>query len=130
MPWTAYLVKYNPIVASFSKDNMIFASWAAEQIKLRIQSHAESQKHVSGLGPPNDFLDRFLTAAATHEPPGCEFPMIVNWTMTNLMAGADTTPITIRAVLYLLLKSPSSKTKLLKKLHSAKLSNPVKWNQS
>ena len=125
MPWTAYLVKHNPIVGWFKKDSSIFPAWVQKQIQKRMQSRKENKMEA-----PRDFLDRFLEAGSVKTAQGYDIPLIMNWTMTNFMAGADTTAIALRAILYFLLKSPSKKNKLIAELQSANLSYPVKWGES
>ena len=79
---------------------------------------------------PKDILDRFLSAADLDGSTSYNFPLIMNWTLTNIMAGADTTAIGLRAILYYLLKSPSKMETLLRELRSAELSYPVSWKES
>ena len=93
------------------------------------------RKETQSLDPgseyePKDFLDRFLDAGLTEGPPGYNFPLIMNWTLTNIVAGADTTAIGLRAILYYLLKTPQKKQKLLRELRGARLSYPVSWKES
>lgn len=125
MPWTAFLVRHNPIVGWFIKDSTIFHAWAAKLVHERINTRDKEQ-----ILRPKDFLDRFLDASATEEAPGYDLALIMNWTIANVMAGADTTAIGLRAILYFLLKSPSKKERLLHGLQSAKLHYPVTWTES
>lgn len=131
MPWTAYWVKHNPIVGFFSKDSHMFANWAVKRIYERI---AERQKILNSTGgskySTNDFLDTFLDAARSDAPSGYNFALLVDWTLVNVMAGADTTAVGLRAILWFLLKNPSKKEKLLQEIQSAKLRIPVSWKQS
>lgn len=125
MPWTAYLVKHNPIVGWFVKDSSIFPSWVRKQVLKRIECRKETM-----LEAPKDFMDRFLDAGSVKTAQGYNIPLIMNWTMTNIMAGADTTAIALRAILYFILKSPSKKDKLIAELQRANLSYPVTWEES
>ena len=52
-----------------------------------------------------DFLDRFIEAKTT-DPANVDDGQIISWLMVNMIAGADTTAITIRSVLYFSLKHP------------------------
>lgn len=52
-----------------------------------------------------DFLDKFIEAKSTH-PDIVNDNQIVSYLMINMIAGADTTAITLRAVLYFALKHP------------------------
>ena len=125
MPWTAFLVKHNPIVGWFVKDNTIFFAWAARLVRERINSRNEKQTQG-----PRDFLDRFLDAGSSEKAPGYDLSLIMNWTTANVIAGADTTAIGLRAILYYVLKSPPKKEKLLREIQSANLNRPVTWKES
>ncbi|KAL8992099.1 MAG: hypothetical protein Q9169_007372, partial [Polycauliona sp. 2 TL-2023] len=133
MPWTAYWLKLNPVVGFFSKNSHVFVPWALKRIQQRI---AERKQMYGGTKRTNavtttDYLDVFLDAAATpDEPSGYDFGLLVDWTLVNVMAGADTTAIELRAVLWFLLKDPPRKEKLMQELLGAKLSVPVSWKQS
>ena len=128
MPWTAYILKYNPIVGFFSKDSTMFPEWSGKQIQKRIAAKQEGDSKIQV--PPRDFMDRFLTAARTDNPPDYNVLFVMNWTLVNIMAGADTTAIGLRAILYYLLKSPPKRLKLLEEIRSADLSYPVSWKES
>ncbi|KAI4171233.1 MAG: hypothetical protein LQ343_004439 [Gyalolechia ehrenbergii] len=131
MPWTAYWVKHNPIVGFFSKDSHMFANWAVKRIQERIAERQKKQIGTEGSKDRTvDFLDIFLDAARPHDPSAYNFTLLIDWTLVNVMAGADTTAIGLRAVLWFLLKNPSKKEKLLQELQDAKLSVPVSWKQT
>ena len=125
MPWTAFLVKHNPIVGWFVKDSTIFPAWVGKQIRKRIEYRNGKQTASS-----KDFLDRFLDAASTENTPGYNIPLVRSWAMTNVMAGADTTAIGLRAILYYVLKSPPKRDKLVLEIQSSSLHYPVTWEES
>ena len=125
MPWTAYLVKHNPVVGWFVKDSYFFPAWVGNLVQKRIDSRNEKR-----AAAPRDFLDRFLDAGSVDKAPGYDLPLIMNWTIANVMAGADTTAIGLRAILYYVLKSPPKKSKLLDEIGSANLHYPVTWKES
>ncbi|KAI6778147.1 uncharacterized protein J7T54_007193 [Emericellopsis cladophorae] len=52
-----------------------------------------------------DFLDKFIEAKKA-DPDNVDDAQIVSWLMVNMIAGADTTAITIRSALYYSLKHP------------------------
>ncbi|KAL8646921.1 MAG: hypothetical protein Q9226_006654 [Calogaya cf. arnoldii] len=80
---------------------------------------------------PADFLDHFLDSAQSNDDPsGYNFTLLIDWTLVNVMAGADTTAIALRTILWFLLKDPSRKEKLLQEIHTAKLSVAVSWKQT
>lgn len=132
MPCTAYLVKHNPIIGFFQKDQYVFPSFCAKQIQARIDSRkALKDGEIPGSKTtPKDFLDRFLDAASTKTPPGYDFPLLMTWTLANIMAGGDTTAAALTAVLYYVLKTPRCKAKLLKEVRSANMQCPVSWSDS
>lgn len=80
-----------------------------------------------------DFLARFLEAKN-------EYPKIVNdqqvfsYTVSNMNAGSDTTAISLRAILYYVLKSPRVASVLQAELDVAfkegRIDLPVSWKQS
>ena len=128
------LVKHNPIVGYFVKNNTIFPSFAQAQFHKRL---TELDGKGTGSGDvastearARDFLDRFLDASRIPEPPGHNYYLLMEWTLVNILAGADTTAIGLRAMLYYLLKSPEKKAKLIKELLTAHLSIPVSWEES
>ena len=125
MPWTAFLVKHNPIVGWFVKDTTIFPAWTGNQIRKRIESR--NKKQAAGS---RDFLDRFLDAGSMEKAPSYDIPLIMNWTMTNIMAGADITAIGLRGILYYVLRSQPKRNKLLHELRSLNLHYPVTWEES
>ncbi|RSM00733.1 hypothetical protein CDV31_011658 [Fusarium ambrosium] len=53
-----------------------------------------------------DFLDKFIEAKNA-DPENVNDAQIVSWLMVNMIAGADTTAITIRSSLYFSLKNPA-----------------------
>ncbi|KAL8958172.1 MAG: hypothetical protein Q9193_004720 [Seirophora villosa] len=130
MPWTAYWLKHNPIVGLLWKDNYMFTGWVLQRIQERI-----AERHDSGTihtkDGKTDFLDVFLDAARSDDDPSnYNFTLLIDWTLVNVMAGADTTAVGLRAVLWFLLKDPSRKELLLQEIHGAKLSVPVSWKRS
>lgn len=125
MPWTALLVKHNPIYGWFVRDSTIFTAWARSLVQKRIDARNKNPTQT-----PTDFLDRFLNAGSRENAADYDLPLIMNWTIANVMAGADTTATGLRAILYYVLKSPTKKDKLLHELEAAELKYPVTWDES
>ncbi|KAF2165914.1 hypothetical protein M409DRAFT_55282 [Zasmidium cellare ATCC 36951] len=50
---------------------------------------------------------------------------VISMATSNIFAGSDTTAISLRAIIYYLLKNPSCKAKLLAEIHAHTLSDPV-----
>ncbi|RYP80987.1 hypothetical protein DL770_006032 [Monosporascus sp. CRB-9-2] len=61
-------------------------------------------KDTHGPDPP-DFLDKFIEEKEA-DPDNVDDAQIISWLMVNMIAGADTTAITIRSALYFSLKQP------------------------
>jgi cytochrome P450 len=84
------------------------------------------QKPELGNGK-KDFLNGFLEAKK-------EFPglvtdnEVIGYMIINVLGGADTLAIVIKAIFYHLLKSPDSKARLVQELHSARLSFPAPYS--
>ncbi|KAF2739943.1 cytochrome P450 [Polyplosphaeria fusca] len=80
-----------------------------------------------------DIIGRLLDTHA--QKPG-EFPYssVISMGATNVTAGSDTTAVTTRAVLYHLLRNPSTKQKLVAEIDDLRrrgqLSNPVRWSEA
>jgi cytochrome P450 len=78
-------------------------------------------------------LTRFLDAKITH-PETVDDQQVFSYTVTNMFAGSDTTAISLRAVLYYILKTPQVLARLNEELSAASqagsLSFPVTWRQS
>ncbi|KAK0711889.1 cytochrome P450 [Lasiosphaeris hirsuta] len=68
-----------------------------------------------------DFLDKFIEAKAAF-PDSVNDNQIVAWLMINMIAGADTTAITIRSALYYSLRTPGVWPRLRRELAAAGLS--------
>ena len=124
MPWTAYVVKHNPVVMFFRKDSTVFPDWIRKQIRKRLGAPLPKGDRTQ------DFLDRFLDVFRTESPPGYDARMLMEWLLANVGAGSDTTAIGLLSILYHLLKSPSKKRKLVEELQSSNLSYPVTWKES
>ncbi|KAL1621649.1 hypothetical protein SLS56_009119 [Neofusicoccum ribis] len=66
-----------------------------------------------------DFLDKFLKAKS-NESGQFHVPEILQYLMSNIAAGSDTTAISLRSILYYLLKHPQAHHKLVEELRSTK----------
>lgn len=128
MPWMDWVIKTNPIASYFGEQSSKFAFISAGLVNKRVaqlQNFAEK-----GLDPgPRNFIDRFLEAKKAN-PNIIDDRQVVIYTMTNIVAGSDTTAVTLRAIVYFLLKHPEILQKLLWELREAKLGFPVTWKDS
>lgn len=73
-----------------------------------------------------DFLGRFLEIQK-NDPEHIDDIRLVTYLLSNVLAGSDTTAITLTAALYYILKNPEVHQKLCKELHDASLSIPASW---
>ena len=128
MPWLDWALKKNPLVNYLAKDSSQFTAFAASLVKNRsTYLEACSEK---GLDPgPRTFIDRFLEAQRAN-PDLIDDRQVVVYTTSNIVAGSDTTAISLRAVVYRLIRHPDVLQKLLTELERANVSFPVTWKQS
>ncbi|KIX02572.1 uncharacterized protein Z518_08513 [Rhinocladiella mackenziei CBS 650.93] len=92
------------------------------------EEKSESKK-ADGKKEAKDFLDCFLEAKVTH-PDFVDDNQVVNYLLINLLAGSDTTAISLGAIIYYTLKNPGVHKKLVDELHNATLSFPVAWSET
>lgn len=80
-----------------------------------------------------DFISRFLEARAK-DPARIPEWFITAWTLSNLQAGSDTTAISLRSIIYFLLRHPKSLSKLTNELAAARaearLSDIATWKEA
>ncbi|KAF3902746.1 hypothetical protein AA313_de0203238 [Arthrobotrys entomopaga] len=103
------------------------------QMQQRLKSVRYDDKEFLSVQGRRDFLSRFLAARQT-------FPEIVDdfrvlaYTNTNIVAGSDSTAITLRAVFYHLLRNPITMQRLVEEIDlaakSGQISTLVTWPQS
>ena len=131
MPWTGSLLKYNRLVEFFEQENSMFVAWTSKQIQKRIGKATEKHKEdPSSETPSMDLFDRFFAAAQIDASPGYDIPLVMNWTITSIQAGADTIATALKSIMYFMVKSPSKQRILVKELQAANLSYPVSWKES
>ncbi|UPL00177.1 hypothetical protein LCI18_011111 [Fusarium solani-melongenae] len=130
MPWLDHLIVKNPIrrMMGGSATGAI-AKFARECLDERLnRGDTKSEKPLR-----RDFLTRFLEAKVTH-PQVVTDRQVFSYTLSNVNAGSDTTAISLRAVLYYLLKNPAILDKVCKEIEQAhsegKFSIPVTWKES
>ncbi|ESZ92255.1 cytochrome P450 [Sclerotinia borealis F-4128] len=135
MPWLGWVIKHSPLVTMIRKESTTFPEFSRQQIGEHIAENKKRQlNQQSGVedknGRPLDLLDRFLIAAQADTPTGYDLDLVISWTLANIMAGADTTAIGLRATVYYLLKTPEALRKLKEELSKANLTYPVTWKES
>ena len=132
MPWTVFLWRFNPIVGMFLKDNSVFPAFVRQQIQEHMSKMRDAKSDGGELSLDHgmrDILYRFLAINA-EKPQAMPMVNVFKGCMANVIAGSDTTAITLRAILYFVLKNPAVKAKLLQELRDANLSCPVSWKES
>ncbi|EAQ86172.1 hypothetical protein CHGG_07425 [Chaetomium globosum CBS 148.51] len=70
------------------------------------QDDDEKKKTPTPTQPQPDYLDRFIEAKSAN--PTITDGQIVGWLMINMLAGADTTAISIRSAIHLSLRTPGA----------------------
>ncbi|KAK2049719.1 cytochrome P450 [Colletotrichum somersetense] len=99
MPWMDYLLDKNPVYPLGPPNLSNVTRIAVESLTARL-------KGEDGFDPEKpDFLQYFVDSKATH-PEAVDEGTIIGYLLLNLIAGADTTAITMRALFYYCLKNP------------------------
>lgn len=94
-----------------------FNTIAGISVKHLVDRYQGNDKNYHDPATP-DFLDKFIEAKKA-DPENVDDAQIVSWLMVNMIAGADTTAITIRSSLYFSLKHPSVWNRLTKEILTA-----------
>lgn len=76
-----------------------------------------------------DYLQRFIEAKEQH-PDVVHDGMIMNYLFINLIAGSDTTALTIRAVMYFVLKHPDVHVKVKEEIRGAGIDGVAQFGQT
>ncbi|KAJ6257452.1 Cytochrome P450 monooxygenase [Drechslerella dactyloides] len=104
-----------------------------EQMQKRLKGVRYDDKEFLSEHGRRDFLSRFLAARQTYPDVVDDFRVIA-YTTTNIVAGSDSTAITLRAIFYHLLRNPETMKTLLKELDAAlqlgNISRRVTWPES
>lgn len=116
-PWSNSVV-YNLLSLFPTRGNAMLVKFVRGHILSRMESRsAQTHPTRSNLVRNPDFLDRLLDL---HEADKRKVNMGVIETvgMSNVVAGSDTTSISLSAILYYLIKTPSALVKLRKELEA------------
>ncbi|KAF2267043.1 cytochrome P450 [Lojkania enalia] len=80
-----------------------------------------------------DMIGRYFDTML-QKPDEFDFNAVISMGTTNINAGADTTAVSMRAVIYHLLRNPEAKYKLIEEIddmrRKGELSYPVKWDEA
>ena len=124
MPWIDYVLKKNPLLRLLSVEPDGFSTFSRNLLHER-QSGADGY-----TGVRRDFLSRFMAAKKTH-PDIVDDDQVISYMNNNVVAGSDTTAISLRSIVYYVLKNKVVHEKLLAEVDSMKDGfEPVSWKQS
>lgn len=123
MPFLDKLLAKNPVYPIGPPSWNDAAGFCAQQNIARQQKLSKGDFKESGQ---RDMLDDFLEAKR-HYPEIFDDSSIVGALLVNVLAGADTTGILLRAIIYYVLKNPRVHRKLQKELDEVGLSIPVSY---
>lgn len=113
MPFLDFLLDKNPVKRIGPPNLGNITGIAFGHLMTRLEGKDEN------FNPANpDFLQRFIDAKKTH-PDIVDEGIIMGYLLVNLLAGADTTAITVRAAFYYLLKNPAAYQKLVEEVRAA-----------
>ncbi|KAL3293974.1 benzoate 4-monooxygenase cytochrome p450 [Colletotrichum asianum] len=101
MPWMDYWLDKNPVYPLGPPNLSNVTRIAVEHLTARLKGE---DKNFVPEKP--DFLQYFVDSKGTH-PDIVDEGTIIGYLLLNLIAGADTTAITMRALFYYCLKNPS-----------------------
>lgn len=117
-----YLAK-NPRLASKFPAFAATAGFCVERFLERTQGTQGHQKPNDGKP---DFTNHFLRAKEEH-PSVVTDNEVIGYMIINVLGGADTTSITVKAVIYHALKNPSVHVRLVEEVRSAKRQHPAPY---
>ncbi|KAH6641299.1 cytochrome P450 [Chaetomium tenue] len=108
VPFLDRVLEKNRIVQLFKRPGEInaLAGSCVGRLIARYQGAdaSQSEKTPTAAPPQPDYLDRFIEAKSAN--PTISDGQIVGWLMINMLAGADTTAISIRSAIYHALRTP------------------------
>ncbi|KAM5343359.1 hypothetical protein ACJ41O_011896 [Fusarium nematophilum] len=131
LPWLDHWLKKNPIWTQLARPNGAVADFARQRLDERLSAEcSDSSKDSHSI---IDFVDRFFRPKELY-PEIVDDGQILSYMITNMFAGSDTTAISLRAIIYYILRHPNTYKRLMRELGDAyvsgKLSVPVKWRES
>ncbi|KAF2465305.1 cytochrome P450 [Lindgomyces ingoldianus] len=115
MPILDKFLGKNPYCPIKFADFAVPAGFCIQRFAERDQNREEHKE--------NDFMNGFLEAKNQY-PELVSDNEVIGYLMLNILGGADTTAIVLKAIFYWILKNPGVKAKLVAELRSAKLAFP------
>ncbi|KXX72952.1 Pisatin demethylase [Madurella mycetomatis] len=113
IPWLDFLLDKNPVMRIGPPNLSNVTRIALESLVARTQG-----KDANFNPAVPDYLAHFLESKTTH-PDLVNDGTVMGYLLVNLLAGADTTAITIRAIFYFCLKNPSTYERLVREVRAA-----------
>ncbi|KAF5009174.1 hypothetical protein FDECE_4618 [Fusarium decemcellulare] len=135
MPALDHILKKNPIVARLTSRTGPVAKFAHDKLKKRlIEEQRRNEVDEKDERHQNlDFVDKFFRAQDSC-PEIVDDAQILSYMITNMFDRSDTTAISLRAIIYYVLKHPSAYEKLVSELDAAytsgRIAIPIAWHQS
>ncbi|KAF3935075.1 hypothetical protein ABW20_dc0109538 [Dactylellina cionopaga] len=135
IPWVdkVFRKRYHKYKSKPSTSSVVQFTMA--QMQQRLKSVRYDDKEFLSEQGRRDFLSRFLAARQTYPDVVDDFRVLA-YTNTNIVAGSDSTAITLRAIFYHLLRNPLTMDRLVQELDIAaetgkiKSSPMVTWPES
>ena len=123
MPWLDWWLYKNPVLNFVQTKTSFLVQFAVDRLRER-----KTAGKVDGRSK-QDFLSKFLEAKMEKKLPEW---FSTSWSLTNVIAGADTTAISLRALFYYLLKNPVTFAKLREEIASkeSEISSPITFDQA
>lgn len=136
MPWLDSFLEKNPIWNHFNPPTSAIAAFTLVCMAERMaELKTEKPKKLDAIEEgttlrKEDMLSKMIQAHQS-DPQKVTPAHILGWASSNTYAGSDTTAISLRALLYHLLKNPASLAKLRAEIDNFKgLSNPISWAEA
>ncbi|PNP59645.1 hypothetical protein FNYG_14855 [Fusarium nygamai] len=106
IPFLDWFLNKNPIVRIGPPDMSHVTHFAITQLQRRLEQR-EQDKYLE----EPDFLDYFIDGMKNN-PGSVDAKLVLNFLLGNILAGADTTSIALRAIFDFLLRNPHAMAKL------------------
>ncbi|KAK3294499.1 cytochrome P450 [Chaetomium fimeti] len=113
IPWVDYLLDKNPVMRIGPPNLSNITRISLESLIARMQG-----KDTNFNPSMPDYLQHFLDSKVAH-PELVDDGIIMGYLLVNMLAGADTTAITIRAVFYFCLRHPDTYRRLVAEVRAA-----------
>ncbi|KAI7762998.1 hypothetical protein LZL87_011141 [Fusarium oxysporum] len=106
MPFLDWFLNKNPMVRIGPPDMSHVTHFSIAQLQRRLE---QQEQHKSSKEP--DFLDHFIDGMKSN-PDSVDAKLVLNFLLANVLAGADTTAIALRAIIDFLLHNSHAMAKL------------------